>query len=52
MQREHGFVQGKIERFSDKLNYVTVSKMSKSGVWGTDIKIMVLGSTLYTSLYT
>ena len=42
----------KIEKFSGKQNYVSVSKMAKPGVWGTDIEIMAVGSILDTNVYT
>ena len=42
----------KIEQFSGKQNYVSVSKMAKSGVWGADIEIMAVGRILDTNVYT
>ena len=38
----------KIEKFSGKQNYVSVSKMAKPGVWGTDIEIMAVDTNVYT----
>ena len=42
----------KIEKFSSKQNYVSVSKMAKPGVWGTYIEILAVGSILDTNVYT
>ena len=42
----------KIEQFSGKQNYVSVSKMAKPGVWGTDIEIMTVASILDTNVHT
>ena len=42
----------KLDQFSGKQKYVSVSKMAKPGVWGTDIEIIAVASILDTNVYT